>query len=117
MVKPLYGTQLLCGSRHKHRRVGKVFYYGNARGVRKKVFELEVYLQKLESGYTLKERKCPIPFGRLYELVAKAAKVCRTWRLLFWSSPLMFGNSRAVEGLGGYFFSLLHFKVRENTKN
>ena len=40
--------QLLCGPRHKHRRVGRVFYYGNARGVGGEGFELEVYLQNLE---------------------------------------------------------------------
>ena len=50
---------LLCGPRHKHCRVGSVFHYGNARGVeRGEDFELEVYLQNLERGYTLKERKC-----------------------------------------------------------
>ena len=50
--------QLLCGPRHKHRRVGRVFHYGNARGVEGEGFELGIYLQNLESGYTLKERKC-----------------------------------------------------------
>ena len=38
--------------------MGRVFHYGNARGVEGEVFELEVYLQNLERGYTLKERKC-----------------------------------------------------------
>jgi hypothetical protein len=40
--------------------VGRVFYYGNAWGVGGEVFELEIYLQNLESGCILKERKCPI---------------------------------------------------------
>ena len=57
-------------------------------------FGLEIYLQNLESRYILKERKCPIPFGRLHELVAKAAKVCRTWRLLFFT--LYYLNKRAM---------------------
>ena len=37
-------------TRHKHRRVGRVFYYGNARGVGGGSFELEIYLQNLENA-------------------------------------------------------------------
>ena len=44
--------------------------------------------------YIRKKRKCPIPFGRLHELVAKAAKVYRTWRLLFFT--LYYLNKRAM---------------------
>ena len=46
--RPVRFKQLLCGRRHKHRRVGRVFYYGNARGVGGGSFELEIYLQNLE---------------------------------------------------------------------
>ena len=66
--------------------MGRVFYYGNARGVGgEEDFELEIYLQNLESGYILEERKCPIPFGRLHICLTIAAQ---------------------VKGLGGYFFTL-----------
>ena len=58
-------------------------------------FELEIYLQNLESRCILKKRKCPIPFGHLHELVAKAAKVCRTWRRLFFS--LYYLKKRAMQ--------------------
>ena len=36
----------------------------------------------------LVSRTSLVLFGRLHELVAKAAKVCRTWRLLFFYSLL-----------------------------
>ena len=68
--------------------MGRVFHYGNARGVEGD-FELEIYLKNLESGCILKERKCPIPFGRLHICLTIAAQVM---------------------GLGGYFFYSLLFK-------
>ena len=44
----------------------------------------------------IKKKEMPNSFGRLYELVAKAAKVCRTWRLLFFTLYLSFLGKRAM---------------------